>query len=192
MTHNEIRLVLQSHPELLTDLDDAQIARRWLSVCPTLRRGRDLSAEPSEEEIRALCKDPCRIVKLRRQLSDISWWMRLLQQRVAQLCNREDNQTGTLWQSRFRSVLLLDAMSHLAAIANVDLAAVSVKMGKPISASAFTSDVYRRMELQNESEVHLSIVQSDNPEVSNDSAAALPEVHTNVATTVRRDGRHLA
>jgi hypothetical protein len=118
--------------------------------------------------------------------------MRLLQQRVAQHCNREDNQTGTFWQSRFRSVLLLDAMSHLAAIANVDLAAVSVKMGKPICASIFTSDVYRRMELQNESEMHTSGLQSDSSGISNDSAAALPEVLTDVATTVRRDGRHLA
>jgi hypothetical protein len=89
-------------------------------------------------------------------------------------------------------VLLLDALSHLAAIANVDLAAVSVKMGKPISASTFTSDVYRRMELQNESEMHPSGLQSDSLEVSNNSAAALPEVLSNVATTVRRDGRHLA
>jgi hypothetical protein len=140
-----------------------------------------------------LCvKTPPELRKLRHQLSDISWWMRLLQQRVAQLCNREDNQTGTFWQSRFRSVLLLDAMSHLAAIANVDLAAVSVKMGKPISASTFTSDVYRRMELQNESEMHTSSLQSDSSQVSNDSAAALPENLTDVATTFRRDGRHLA
>jgi hypothetical protein len=140
-----------------------------------------------------LCvKTQAELRKLRHQLSDISWWMRLLQQRVAQLCNREDNQTGTFWQSRFRSVLLLDAMSHLAAIANVDLAAVSVKMGKPISASTFTSDVYRRMELQNESEMHTSSLQSDSSEVSNDSAAALPENLTDIANTVRRDGRHLA
>ncbi|MGV2337875.1 MAG UNVERIFIED_CONTAM: hypothetical protein LVR18_28605 [Planctomycetaceae bacterium] len=192
VTHNEIRLVLQSRPELLSAVDDAQIARRWLSACPTLRRGRTLSDEPSEKEIRALCENPSRIAQLRHQLSDISWWMRLLQQRVAQHCNREDNQTGTFWQSRFRSVLLLDAMSHLAAIANVDLAAVSVKMGKPISASTFTSDVYRRMELQNESEMHTSSLQSDSPEVSSNSAAALPEVLTDVTTTVRRDGRHLA
>jgi hypothetical protein len=118
--------------------------------------------------------------------------MRLLQQRVAQLCNREDNQTGTFWQSRFRSVLLLDAMSHLAAIANVDLAAVSVKMGKPISASTFTSDVYRRMELQNDCEVHPSALQANNQQFGNDSDAARPEVLTDVATNVRRDGRHLA
>jgi hypothetical protein len=104
--------------------------------------------------------------------------MRLLQQRVAQLCNREDNQAGTFWQSRFRSVLLLDAMSHLAAIANVDLAAVRVQMGKPISASTFTSEVYRRMELQNGSEVRSDMVEAASPGVRNDSAAALPTVIT--------------
>ncbi|MGV2338300.1 MAG UNVERIFIED_CONTAM: hypothetical protein LVR18_30975 [Planctomycetaceae bacterium] len=51
-------LVLQSHPELISELDDAQIARRWLSICPTLRRGDDLSDELSDEEIQALCDDP--------------------------------------------------------------------------------------------------------------------------------------
>jgi hypothetical protein len=178
VTHNEIRLVLQSRPELLSALDDAQIARRWLSVCATLRRGRAHSDEPSEEEIRTLCEDSCRIAQLRHQLSDISWLMRLLQQRVAQLWNREDNQTGTFWQSRFRSVRLLDAMSHLAAIANVDLAAVRVQMGKPISASTFTSDVYRRMELQNGSEVRSDMVEAASPGVRRDSAATLPAVIT--------------
>jgi hypothetical protein len=61
--------------------------------------------------------------------------MRLLPQRVAQFCNREDNQTGRLWQSRFRSVLLLDAMSHLAAIANVDLAADEIAVNSSCSAA---------------------------------------------------------
>jgi hypothetical protein len=178
VTRREIRLVLQSHPELLSGLDDAQIARRWLSICPTLRRGGALSDEPSEEEIQALCKDPSRIAQIRRQLSDISWWMRLLQQRVAQLCNREDRREGRFWQARFRAVLLLDAMSHLAALANVDLAAVRVRMGKPISASTFTSDVYRRKVLQNSGEVQPGIVQSDSQGISHHSNAAHTEVFT--------------
>jgi hypothetical protein len=169
VTRREIRLVLQSHPELISDLDDAQIAHRWLSICPTLRRGSDLSAEPSDEEIQALCKDPPRIAQIRRQLSDISWLMRLLQQRVAQLCNREGRREGRFWKSRFRAVLLLDAMSHLAALANVDLAAVRVRMGKPISASTFTSDVYRRKELQNSGDVQPSTVRSDSQGIGNDS-----------------------
>jgi hypothetical protein len=206
VTRCEIRLVLQSRPELIPALDDAEIARRWLSICPTLRRGGELSAEPSEEEIQALCKDSTRIAQIRRQLSDISWWMRLLQQRVAQFCNRADNKTGRFWQARFRAVLLLDAMSHLAALANVDLAAVRVRMGKPISASTFTSDVYRRKDLQHEIELQRGIVQSDSQGIDSNSAIALTEVLTDtpsdgpvaiasqaqVATTVCGDGRHLA
>ena len=67
-----------------------------------------------------------------------------------------------------------------------------VKMSNPISASTFTSEIYRRMQLQSDGEVHPRILQSDSPGISNNSAAALPEVLTDVATTVRRDGRHLA
>ncbi|MGV2332721.1 MAG UNVERIFIED_CONTAM: hypothetical protein LVR18_00765 [Planctomycetaceae bacterium] len=69
---------------------------------------------------------------------------------------------------------------------------LSVKMGKPISASTFTSDVFRRMEPLSDGEVHQSILQSDIPGISNNSAAALPEVLTDVATTIRCDGHHLA
>ncbi|MGV2338301.1 MAG UNVERIFIED_CONTAM: hypothetical protein LVR18_30980 [Planctomycetaceae bacterium] len=98
--------------------------------------------------------------------------MRLLQQRVAQLCNREDRWVGRFWQSRFRAVLLLDAMSHLAALVNVDLAAVRVQMCKPISASTFTSDVYRRKELQSGGEEQPSMVQSDSQIINNHPTAA--------------------
>ncbi|MGV2338874.1 MAG UNVERIFIED_CONTAM: hypothetical protein LVR18_34285 [Planctomycetaceae bacterium] len=103
VTRREIRLVLQSRPELTAELDDAEIARRWLCICPTLRRGDVPSDEPSDEEIQALCQDPSRIAQIRRQLSDISWLMRLLQQRVARSCNREDRREGRFWQSRFRA-----------------------------------------------------------------------------------------
>ncbi|MGV2333386.1 MAG UNVERIFIED_CONTAM: hypothetical protein LVR18_04395 [Planctomycetaceae bacterium] len=61
VTHNEIRLVLQSRPELLSAVDDAQIARRWLSACPTLRRGRTLSDEPSEKRFGLCAKTPAEL-----------------------------------------------------------------------------------------------------------------------------------
>ncbi|MFM7056826.1 MAG: hypothetical protein ACKO2P_07870 [Planctomycetota bacterium] len=141
---HEIRLVLQSRPEVIQALDDTQIAMRWLSICPTLRRGRTQAPEPTEKEIADFCSDPSRISQTRRRLSDISWLMRLLQQRVAQLCNREDRTEGSVWNGRFRAVLLLDATAHFTALANVDLAAVRVRMGKPVSASVFTSALHRQ------------------------------------------------
>jgi hypothetical protein len=198
VTRREIRLVLQSRPELAAELDDAEIARRWLCICPTLRRGDVPSDEPSDEEIQALCQDPSRIAQIRRQLSDISWLMRLLQQRVAQLCNREDRREGRFWQSRFRAMRLLDAMSHLAAIVNVDLAAVRIRSGKAVSASRFTSQVYRRKSLENCSQgvTNRSVeapteVLPENP--SDDLGAVASEAHDGIAAiTECRDDRHLA
>lgn len=198
VTRREIRLVLQSRPELTADLDDAEIARRWLCICPTLRRGDVPSDEPSDEEIQALCQDPSRIAQIRRQLSDISWLMRLLQQRVAQLCNREDRRAGRFWQSRFRAMLLLDAMSHLAALVNVDLAAVRIRSGKAASASTFTSQVYRRKSLENDSQgvTNHSVeapteVLPANPSDEIDAVAS--QTHEDIAAiTECRDDRHLA
>jgi hypothetical protein len=60
-------------------------------------------------------------------LSEISWWMRLLQQRVDQLCNREDNQTGALWQSRVCSVLLLVIALQFAAMSNVAMVVIATQ-----------------------------------------------------------------
>ncbi|MFM7037166.1 MAG: hypothetical protein ACKO2L_05525, partial [Planctomycetaceae bacterium] len=80
--------------------------------------------------------------------------------------------------SRFRAVLLLDAMSHLAALVNVDLAAVRVQMGKPISASTFTSDVYRRKELQSSGEERAGTVQPDNQGIPGHPAVAQTEILT--------------
>ena len=53
-----------------------------------------------------------------------------------------------------------------------------LKMGKSISASTFISDVYRRMELQNNGEVHPSSLQADSRGYSNNSAVALLDVLT--------------
>jgi len=142
----EFRIVLQSRPDVVFMLSDHEIARRWLCICPTLRRGGTPSPEPTEEKIAVLCGQPLKIAELRQRLSSISWFMRLLQQRVAQLCNREDQTEGRVWNGRFRAVLLLDGTAHLAALVNVDLAAVRVSTGKPISASVFTSAAYRRQE----------------------------------------------
>jgi len=145
---NELRLVLGTHPDVVQTLDDAEVARRWLMLCPTLRSTTPPSSEPAENEIIAMCADSPNIAQIRLRLSDISWFMRLLQQRITLFCNREDKLTGRLWTDRYRSVVLLGNVAKLLAMANVDLGAVCIDPDKPFSISEFTSALLRLHDLQ--------------------------------------------
>ena len=152
---NELRLVLGTHPDVVQTLDDAEVARRWLMLCPTLRSTTPPSSEPAENEIIAMCADSPNIAQIRLRLSDISWFMRLLQQRITLFCNREDKLTGRLWTDRYRSVVLLGNVAKLLAMANVDLGAVCIDPDKPFSISEFTSALLRLHDLQ-EAEINVA------------------------------------
>ena len=56
---------------------------------------------------------------------DVSWFMRLIKQRFTQWFNKGRNRTGTLWEDRFKSVLIEGAGNALATMAiYIDLNAV--------------------------------------------------------------------
>lgn len=139
----ELRLVLAAHPSQVQSFDDTEVARRWLSLCPTLRHPKMRSCELTEEEILAFCSDPLHIAEIRSRLSDMSWFLRLLQQRVALFCNQEDNVKGHFWSDRYRSILILDNLFHSLGMANVDLGALQIHPGKPFTASDLISALHQ-------------------------------------------------
>ena len=75
--------------------------------------------EPNEFELNSIRNDPRKLEILRLRLSDLGWWMRVLCQYIAVRANREDNELGKFWQSRFRAVRLLDEAALLACAAYV-------------------------------------------------------------------------
>ncbi len=79
------------------------------------------------------------VKEIRSRLSDISWWMRLMCQYVAQRANRETGEQGKFWQDRFRAVRLLDDSAMLAAVAYVDLNVIRAELAQTIEQSDFTS-----------------------------------------------------
>jgi len=72
---NHFHLVLRSRPDVVAEWDDAEIARRWLMLCPERRDTNGKPEEPSEFELNHICKDKSKLKVLRSRLSDISWWM---------------------------------------------------------------------------------------------------------------------
>ena len=142
---NHFHLVLRSRPDVVATWDDSEVARRWLLLCPVRKHDDGTPKEPSEAELNAIRNDLVRLAEIRRRLSDISWWMRLVCQRIATRANHEDGEVGKFWQSRFRAVRLLDEESLLACAAYVDLNPIRAALAETLGESDFTS-VQRRIQ----------------------------------------------
>lgn len=88
------------------------------------------------------------MAQIRSRLSDFSWWMRLLCQKIAQRANRDDTEVGKFWQARFRAVRLLDEAALLACAAYVDLNPIRAAIAETLEASDYTSVQARLRGLQ--------------------------------------------
>jgi REP element-mobilizing transposase RayT len=142
---NHFHLVLRSRPDVVATWDDTEVARRWLMICPVRKDAQGNPREPTETELNTIRNNPKRLATIRRRLSDISWWMRLLSQPLAAMANREEDQTGRFWQGRFRAVRICDEASLLACAAYVDLNPIRAALAETLETSDFTS-IQRRIE----------------------------------------------
>jgi hypothetical protein len=131
--------------DVVATWDDTEVARRWLRICPLRKDRRGNPLEPTEFEINRICKNPKRLATIRRRLSSISWWMRLLCQPLAAMANKEDGEQGRFWQGRFKAVRLCDDAAVLGCAAYVDLNVIRAALAETLETSPFTS-IQRRIE----------------------------------------------
>ena len=141
---NHYHLILRTRPDVVASWDDTEVARRWLMICPVRKVG-GRAAEPSEPELNSIRNCPIKLAEIRSRLSSISWWMRLLNQRIAQRANKEDEESGRFWQDRYRAIRLIDEESLLACAAYVELNPIRAAMAETLEQSDHTS-IQRRIE----------------------------------------------
>ena len=89
-----------------------------------------------DAEIKALEKH---IACWRERLADLSWYMRVLNERIAREANAEDECTGRFWQGRYESQALLDNKAVLGGMIYVDLNPIRAGINKTPETSLYTS-----------------------------------------------------
>ena len=133
LMENHFHLVLCINAK--TDLQDAEVVRRWkrlFSIPDFVLRHLDGEAEHSEHA-------SAWIEERRQRLSDLSWYMRCLKEYIARVANREDNCTGRFWESRFHCNALTNEKALLTAMAYVDLNPIRAGQAKTPETSDHTS-----------------------------------------------------
>lgn len=141
---NHIHLILRTRPELVAAWTDREVALRWWRMCPTRRNERGEAPEPYPCELNQWLDDAAKMTELRSRLSSISWFMRLLCQKIARMANQEDGAVGKFWESRFKAQPLLDEQAVLTCSMYVNLNPIRAGKAETPEESRFTS-VYERI-----------------------------------------------
>lgn len=135
---NHYHLVLHVNREAAAEWSEKEVIRRWTALFPangrlieTLYRNR--SSKAAQKQLQG------RVESWRERLSDISWFMRCLNESLARRANREDECTGRFWEGRFKSQALLDEKALVTCMAYVDLNPVRAGMTDALDSSDFTS-----------------------------------------------------
>jgi REP element-mobilizing transposase RayT len=135
---NHYHLVVKLDPDESHRWSDDEVLRRWTSLFrgPLLvqryRAGEALS-NAEKDTVRAA------VAVYRRRLSDLSWFMKCLNEPIARQANAEDHCTGHFWEARFQSQALRSEQALLAAMAYVDLNPIRARMAPTPEASEYTS-----------------------------------------------------
>lgn len=134
--------MLRNRPDIVSLWTDNEVVMRWWQLCPRRRKKDGSPGKPRKSEIARLRG---MVDELRERLSDISWFMRLLCQRIAIRANKADGVKGPFFAGRFKLVRLDDEASVLRCSMYINLNAVRARIVETPEASLFTS-VHERIQ----------------------------------------------
>ena len=140
---NHLHVVLRVDVEAAAAWSDKDVVKQWhLVFGGTWLSQKFAEGQDIEPHFMAVLND--NIAEYRRRLTDISWFMRALNEPIARLANKEDNCTGRFWEGRFKSQALLDEAAVLACMVYVDLNPIRAQLAESPEYSEFTS-IQRRI-----------------------------------------------
>jgi len=135
---NHYHLVLKINNEQSELFSNEEVIERWIR----LFNGNVLI----QRFLKGDCKSQGELDKVqdtialwRERLSDISWFMRCLNETIARQANAEDKCTGRFWEGRFKSQALLNEQALLSCMVYVDLNPIRATLADNLDESDFTS-----------------------------------------------------
>ena len=136
--NNHLHLLLRVDPEVAQAWSDEDVVRRWGRLFPP----RDKSRQPipvSEQWVKWRLADPTWVANARERLQNLGWFMKCLKEPLSRLANRQDKTRGTFFESRFKSVAVIDEAALLAIGVYIDLNPVAAKIAATPETSDYTS-----------------------------------------------------
>ncbi len=135
---NHYHLVLHiNQPQALAWSDD-EVIEHWTTLFkPPLLIDRTRKGERLGKAEKKLVAEL--VQEWRSRLTDLSWFMRCLNESLARQANTEDNCTGRFWEGRYKSQALLDEQALLTCMSYVDLNPIRAGISLTPETSDYTS-----------------------------------------------------
>ena len=140
---NHYHVVLHVRPDLALSWSDYDVVERWHRLYAGTPVSSRFLANQTLSNEEKLALNPL-ISLWRERLTNISWLMRVVNERIARRANAEDDCTGSFWEGRFKSQALLDDQALLSCMAYVDLNPIRANQATGLKQSDYTS-VKRRI-----------------------------------------------
>lgn len=135
---NHYHVLLHVNQAKSGDWSDREVCQRWHK----LFHGTELTQlyiekkSLSRAEMKAV---DATILEWRQRLSNVSWFMRLINEPIARQANLEDECTGKFWEARFKSQALCDEKALAACMTYIDLNPIRAKEADTLESSDYTS-----------------------------------------------------
>ena len=140
---NHTHIVVKIQAEKATTLRDTDVLNRWHKLhFGTLLTRKYCQTSMCDKHLLPTLNATVDVY--RKRLSDLSWFMKDLNEYIARKANAEDGCSGHFWEGRYRSQALLDEAAIISCMAYVDLNPIRAQMAKELSKSDFTS-IQRRI-----------------------------------------------
>lgn len=138
---NHYHIVVRIDAERGQALSDEDVLARWLMLFTGPKLIQRYQNPDERKAMSQAERDTVReyIDLYRTRLYDLSWFMRVLNESIARMANKEDGVKGRFWEGRFKSQALLDEQAILAAMAYVDLNPIRAAMAETPEQSDYTS-----------------------------------------------------
>lgn len=144
--HNHNHLVLHVDTERAKAWTDIEVIQRWHSIHPNKTiTAMYIDPQQREQLTPIQLSTIYKITNIyRERLTNISYFMKALNQYIALRANREDNCSGRFWESRFKSQALLDERAIISCMVYVDLNPIRAGIATTLENSHYTS-IKRRL-----------------------------------------------